>query len=119
MLIYSRKLSSRGVLAESKAYNYFKRLVLVTQSWSARSTNQFPRSKLDAASSTGFPKFGAWWDEATSTPVAYYSGESGGEGSDGKGREKNGKACEILCRIFAKSVENVKIGSYTEDGGFF
>ena len=85
MLIYSRKLSSRGVLAESKAYNYFKRLVLVTQSWSARSTNQFLRSKLDAASSTGFPKFGAWWDEATSTPVAYYSGESGGEGSDGKG----------------------------------
>ena len=51
--------------------------------------------------------------------VAHYSGESGGEGSDGKGREKNVNSCEILCRIFAKSVENVKIGSYTEDGGFF
>ena len=49
----------------------------------------------------------------------HYSWESGGEGSDGKGREKNGKACEILCRIYATTVENVKIGSYTENGGFF
>ena len=48
-----------------------------------------------------------------------YFGESGTEGSDGKGREKKGKACEILIRIYAKSVENVEIGSYSENGGFF
>ena len=40
-------------------------------------------------------------------------------GSDGKDIEKKGKACEILCRIYAKSVENVKIGSNSENGGFF
>ena len=72
-----------------------------------------------AASSTGFPKFGTWWDKLPRPPslAIHYSGESGGEGSNGKGREKNGKACKILFRIYAKSVENVKIGSYTENGG--
>ena len=46
----------------------------------------------------------------------HYSGESGSEGSDGKGTEKNGKACKLLFQIYAKSVETVKICSYTENG---
>ena len=46
-------------------------------------------------------------------------GASARAGSDGKERKKKGKACKILWRIYAKSVENVKIGSGSEDGGFF
>ena len=67
-------------------------------------------SAFVAASSTGFPKFGAWWDEAASTPVAHYSGESGGEGSNGKGREENGEGpLASIEEFFDDSVSDLEV----------